>query len=729
MTGQACAPQTALNANHSPKRLPVTIATLATLLFLLQSLLFAESRQILPTGESLSWRPISEHSAVTDTTVFKWDFSDHKQWRVGWDLALNADFSETREIRLTLEEKAESGCRVLLYFKSGDGYYARSFGIPQGTSDVTLRPARFEIEGEPAGWQTIDGIRICVLREPGLDGELTLHSLGVETQPTRVAVWYNVGGIKEEPGVPSYVERASRALERLSLGHEILTDHQVAAGGLEGKGVVLLPLNPILPEDCIEPLNQFVGSGGKLIVCYQLPHPLGELLGIELGKVAYKKEGADLDGISLQLSGSRAQLARQNSWIAHTIKPQPQTRIVGTWTDASGNPTGSAAVSMNDNGFFVGHVLTGEDSDAKDALLFTMLASLDKKIEKLAAARNENTQDEATRKLPAKPGEFRAVWCHDPTGAAGMGWEESLALLAENGFTAVFPNLLWGGNAAYATDKLPASRVVASGGDQLEACLEAAQKTGIQVHVWKVNWNLWYGLEPEILRKLEAEGRLQKDLKGNTIHWLCPSDPRNRDQEAAAMIELASDPRVSGIHFDYIRYRGYDGCYCDRCRRQLSGIIGDPLENWPQCVLDGGKHREAFLQFRRDNITALVAKVSQEARAVRPEIQISAAVFSHWPSARDEIAQDWKLWLEQGYLDFVCPMHYTSIDVDFTHRTVRSVRWAGDPKRVVPGIGATLGLTPEDTAEQIRTTREAGTKGFILFDYDETLARKHLPRL
>ena len=59
------------------------------------------------------------------------------------------------------------------------------------------------------------------------------------------------------------------------------------------------------------------------------------------------------------------------------------------------------------------------------------------------------------RAQPSEAGEHRAFWCHSAWGPSGLGWDESIRLLAENGFTAVLPNLLWGGVAFYESRVLP----------------------------------------------------------------------------------------------------------------------------------------------------------------------------------------------------------------------------------------------------------------------------------
>jgi uncharacterized lipoprotein YddW (UPF0748 family) len=144
------------------------------------------------------------------------------------------------------------------------------------------------------------------------------------------------------------------------------------------------------------------------------------------------------------------------------------------------------------------------------------------------------------------------------------------------------------------------------------------------------------------------------------------------------------------------------------------------VANWPADVTTGPL-RQKYLQFRRDNITQLVAAVSEQARKVRPGIKISAAVFPDWPSARDQIGQDWKLWCEKGYLDFVCPMQYTDSGALFEAKTRQTAKWAGHTTLLMPGIGATLGLSPDGTLQQVLIARKQGAAGFVLFNYDRAL--------
>ena len=174
---------------------------------------------------------------------------------------------------------------------------------------------------------------------------------------------------------------------------------------------------------------------------------------------------------------------------------------------------------------------------------------------------------------PAQTREFRAVWNHSGTGAYPGDWEKSAKLLSENGFTAVLPNMLWGGTAHYASDILPRSGTFEKYGDQLDQCCKAAKKFGLEVHVWKVNFNLTTAPK-QFVERMRREGRTQINAKGEKLDWLCPSHPENRKLELESMLEVAEKYPVAGLHFDYIRYPDSSSCFCDGCRERFEKESG-----------------------------------------------------------------------------------------------------------------------------------------------------------
>lgn len=333
------------------------------------------------------------------------------------------------------------------------------------------------------------------------------------------------------------------------------------------------------------------------------------------------------------------------------------------------------------------------------------------------------------RAQTARRVEFRGMWCHSAYGPEGMNWDQALAKMKAAGCNAIVPNMLWGGVADYPSKVLPVRDTVATRGDAIAECLAAARKHGLEIHVWKVNWNLG-GAPKEFVERMRAEKRLQRNSDGVEEAWLCPSNDANFELERDSMLEIVRNYAVDGIHFDYIRYPDSTKCYCDGCRQRFEAKTGKVVERWPADVLRKGPRYAEYQQFRRDNITRLVKAVSEEAHRIRPGIKVSAAVFPNWPSCREEIGQDWGLWAKSGWLDFVCPMDYTASDEEFRTRVQVQRDELGGRVPLYPGIGASApGLSPAQVIDQVQIAREEGADGFIIFHLADVTAAQHLPAL
>ncbi|MCM8760240.1 MAG: family 10 glycosylhydrolase, partial [Candidatus Omnitrophica bacterium] len=279
---------------------------------------------------------------------------------------------------------------------------------------------------------------------------------------------------------------------------------------------------------------------------------------------------------------------------------------------------------------------------------------------------------------------------------------------------------------------LPVSEVVKTRGDQIEQCLSACKKYGIECHIWKVNWCLFGEAPIDFVEKLRKEKRLQVNKEGKEYVWLspsnpanvwlCPSNPANFKLEFDSMIEIVKKYDVDGIHFDYIRYPDSSSCYCENCKKIFEDENKVKIERWPEDVITG-KYKELYTIWRQEQITKLVREVSKEAKKIKPNIKISAAVSGCYPFCKESGGQDWKLWIENGYLDFVCPMDYTGVNSTFKGWVIYQNEIIKKKTKFYPGIGAYI-LPPEDIVKQIEISRELQTDGFILFNYDSTLLEK-----
>jgi len=334
----------------------------------------------------------------------------------------------------------------------------------------------------------------------------------------------------------------------------------------------------------------------------------------------------------------------------------------------------------------------------------------------------------AVAEIPKSKHEGRAVWNHSGTGAFPGDWDRSAKLLADNGFNMILPNMLWGGLAHYASDVLPRSDTFKKYGDQIEQCCAAAKRHGLEVHVWKVNFNLCTASK-EFIDRMRREGRTQVTVKGEPSDWLCPSHAANRKLELDSMLEVARKYPVDGLHFDYIRYPWHEFCYCDGCRKRFEADSKRPVKNWPEDCFSGARKQE-YIDWRCQQITALVEAVSHEARTIRPGMKISAAVFGSYPDCRRSVAQDWPAWIKAGYLDFVCPMDYTTNDAEFTSLVRNQLKLIDGRVPLYPGIGATatgIAMTPDRVAGQIHLARKLGAEGYTIFNFDAGTAASIVP--
>ncbi len=344
----------------------------------------------------------------------------------------------------------------------------------------------------------------------------------------------------------------------------------------------------------------------------------------------------------------------------------------------------------------------------------------------------KQSRDLFLESCPPRNGEMRGVWIHSPYGILDWGWDRTVEVLAKNGFNAIFPNFLWGYVADYPSDVLPNHPgVLTERGkiDYLQQCLDACRKYQVELHVWKVNWNMGHRTPDDLRRKMRILGRTQVTFSGKDTDYLSPHHPENFALERDSMLELVRKYPVDGIHFDYIRYPDNGTDFSFDARIAFEQYLGRPVQNWPGDCRSPGVDYQAFAQWRRDNITKLVREVSREARKIRPEIKISAAVYGDWESARLSVAQDAGIWIDEGLLDFICPMNYTASTGEFVYLLQKQLVRVRNRIPVYPGIGIHLLPDPAAVAEQIMLSRKHGADGFLCFQHTAEFAGKILPGL
>ena len=622
-------------------------------------------------------------------------------------------------------------------------------------------------------------------------------------QQADVALVKGTFAFKDQPGsaqaVSLYSGVVATGLRQAGVKYDVVPEEKVAQGKLAGYRLAIFPYNTVFHDDEMAQVVKFVQGGGKLMWFYTVPPALRELLGV--GKYGYRGVKYPGEFSVMQFAadappGFPAQVHQQspNSRIVEELAKG--ARAIATWRDKAGKDTGVPAVILTPQGLWVSHVFWA-DADAAEQrhlLLATVGHFIPGKwreivegmigaaapaagyesLEALASAtRGKDAASEWAKKtlaqaaqakealaadkfsealtfateaqssaqiavaatFPSRPYELRGAWMGTP--AEDVNWDEIMSELQAANFNAIFPLMCGPTSALYPSDVLPQT----SKTDQMKACLEAARRHGIEVHVWRANWQVLSRGDEQRHQQFIKEGRMvlsaeQAMGKTETSHyqwsnkWLDPSDERNRELEFNAMIELVQKYHPAGIHFDFMRYPESRYCYCNRCRTKFEEWAGLKVEKWPGDCWTDGKHVAKYRDWRRHLMTSLVKRIADRAHEIDPNVKVSLAARSSLTGSFESDAQDWVTWARTRYLDMLCPMDYTGSVEELRNKLEPQLAAIDGVIPVYAGIGVSPGrsASPSNLSQQMKLARELGADGFLIFSLSP-FSRDMLPAI
>ena len=657
--------------------------------------------------------------------------------RVYWDCPVAADLSKAATIEMDLScPDSDAAQSIGLYLKSGDGWYVWiSPIVKSGRQKFFFQTKHASTEGKPTGWNKITGVRISFQSNTPADNFMLLHGLAAGTSGIIIVSGTASAPDNGERGVAQKTAaRISKWLEEAGVAHSVLDDGDINSGRIRSAAIIILPYNPHLSDREIGHLEKLSSGGSKLLVFYNTNPRLAEQLGVRLGKYLSSTAPGRWAGFAFNRSAPEGIPGKiiQESGNIFTVFPESENAsTIAFWQDSSGRTLTDPAWVLSDKGAWMTHILMGEDSEKKKAMLAALLAHFEPGVRyearQFLKSFNERSSGIIAPSRNVNKNEFRGVWDHSGMGLYPGDWEKTCRLLARHGVTAVFPNVLWAGAAHFPSEHAPWIEKSKPYGDQAAQCVRAARSAGIEVHLWKVCWNL--AMAPAAVREsLRREGRLQKNSRGETRDWLCPSDPANVKLELNTILEALGRYGPDGIHLDYIRYPDGDACYCAGCRARFEQYAGKPVARWPADAVSGAR-RESYTTWRKAQITDFVRQVRREMKKTKPTTRLSAAVYPKYPECAESIGQDWGLWLKEGAVDFVCPMNYFPSTALFAETLSHQLAMPNGAKRIYPGIGVTLDegdLSREAFLGQLKALRARGAGGFVLFDLNHSLAENFL---
>ena len=360
----------------------------------------------------------------------------------------------------------------------------------------------------------------------------------------------------------------------------------------------------------------------------------------------------------------------------------------------------------------------------------------------------------------AAPDEVRALWVQRATLNSSESISRMISTASSNGFNAIFVQIRGRGDAYFNSGiEQRASSLTGTpeGFDPLGETITQARSVGLSVHAWVVvnlvssatdlpassdhviyqhpNWLMVpRALAPELMKinfnSPEYLGLLTRWTRANAENieglYLSPMHPDALTYTTQVVEDLVTLYDIDGVHLDYVRYPNnnfdYSKYALDRFKAEIQSTISlderarvDKLES-----IDPFAYPETFpeqwKQIRMAQLTALVARLSNTIHRIRPSALVSAAVIPDYTDALVNTFQDWRTWVDNGFIDSLCPMAYT-IDAEVFATQIKEIRALTPGSQLWAGIGA-YRLSPRQTLKNINTAKELGANGIILFSYD-----------
>lgn len=234
------------------------------------------------------------------------------------------------------------------------------------------------------------------------------------------------------------------------------------------------------------------------------------------------------------------------------------------------------------------------------------------------------------------------------------------------------------------------------GYDPLEFAISECHRRGIELQAWvvAVPAGKWNGLGCKTLRRKYPN--MMKRIGDDG--FIDPQNPQAAPYIASICREITSRYDIDGIHLDYIRYP----------------------ETWAV--------KPAMKTAARSNITAIVRRVHDEVKAIKPWVKLSCSPIgkhadlnrfsSRGWNAFDKGCQPAQQWLKEGLMDQLYPMMYFRGN-NFYPFLMDWIENA-DGKTVIPGLGIYF-LSPreadwpkEDVQREMSVLRSLKT-GFAFF--------------
>lgn len=342
--------------------------------------------------------------------------------------------------------------------------------------------------------------------------------------------------------------------------------------------------------------------------------------------------------------------------------------------------------------------------------------------------------------------EFRqGLWIRAASTASPEAITRLVQMAKIMNITDIFVQVVVGGYAYYHSDLLPRSQYLSevSGReyDPLDSLIRTFANTRVRVHAW-VNTFLYWSLSepPESLNHVlythpdwfihdvnrvsmaDYSYNQWKNLRLEGL-YLDPENPEVTDFAEEICGEISANYPVDGIHLDFIRYPGILWGLPDNDESAVLAGTDAGIARWCSLVR---YTRLGFLQrwqiWQAWRLTRkrqwVIARVIDDvgrrvaSQALKPDCQLSVAVFANPSLFRYSFAQNWPQWREDTYLPVI--MSYTPDIALFGD--YMNFGLFNRPDALL-GIGLLWPDIQETAKWQVAAVKKAHGTGICLFDF------------
>ena len=280
--------------------------------------------------------------------------------------------------------------------------------------------------------------------------------------------------------------------------------------------------------------------------------------------------------------------------------------------------------------------------------------------------------------------EFRGVWIatvvnidwpkngNDNAEKQKLDYLKILDFYQQQNYNAVIVQVRAAGDALYQSEFAPWSRFLTGEEgkkpnwqeDNLAWMVLEAHKRGMEFHAWLNPYRATFDENFEVLSEshdycTHPEWIVHYGKK----NYYNPGLPEVREQFSKIITEIVTKYDIDAIHFDdyFYPYKIKDAVFDDSLAFNTHAQDNQSLDDW-----------------RRSNVDSLVRQVHQTIKSIKPWVQFGISPFGVWknnstdPKGSDtkagqttyeDLYADPLLWMKEGWIDYLAPQVYWSMDL------------------------------------------------------------------